>query len=622
LAHRTGGSTRTRSASKGCAVKFRWDSRGPLDRTVLDTVIAAIQQRLDLLAVLRERYGLIVEDAGERWRCVCPLRSTVPDFAGTCAEQDAAESSGEVPRNLWVSEGETTLVWRCHSCKRHGDVVDLIEHADDLPREGQAISLRAVRVAAQLAGVGYLMDQREPDQRDEPDDALARSEPRRAAPRLPAATVDFDRARTRNYLAATHWHEQLRTDAGAKARAELQRRGVTEQQIATYQIGYALPEWRDLAKRIPESHQRDASVLGLLGRNRHGSYYDRQRDRIVLPYCEPARGDRPPSITGFAGRDMSGDPKAPKWLNSTNVPGVWEKSSALFGLYQAQQRVQSTGLARVVVTEGGFDTLAYDRAELSATALVSTALSHAHCEVLVDTLGLDVLTIAFDGDATGRRDAIVAATTALTFDLPYAAVTLVDPGDGKDPDDLSASALVDQWHAPLSVVDFALIFGALATQTHRLALLAALTDEPAEQLRRAWSIDTSDVDKQRARGTTASPAQRLSRRLTEQPDLARSIARADIDDVFAAEPVLRRRLADLAFGETTDERALPRDVLRDWLALRLTQTRDQLATHNASDPFADAASHDAFRDWFTRGETLRVDIARMQKLLADESVSA
>lgn len=602
-------------------MKLRWDARGPLDRAVLDTVISAIQQRLDLLAVLRERYGLIVDDAGERWRCVCPLPSMVPDFSGTCAEQDASEASGEVPRNLWVSEGETTLVWRCHSCKRHGDVIDLIEHADDLPREGQAISLRAVRVCAGLAGVAYLMDGREPDQRDELDDALARIEPRPATKRSPAETVDFDRARLRNYLATTHWHEQLHTDVGAKARAELHRRGVTEQQIAAYQIGYAPTEWRlRLAAHIPESHQRDAHVLGLLGRNRHGNYYDRQRDRIVLPYCEPARGDRPPSITGFAGRDLSGDPKAPKWLNSNNVPGVWEKSSALFGLYQAQPRVQF--ISRIGLTEGGFDTLAFDRAELPAVALVSTSLSHAHCNVLVEVLGIDALTIAFDGDAAGRRDALVAATTALTFGLTYDTVTLIDPGDGKDPDDLSPAELVDRWYAPLSIVDFALRFAAHVTQAHRLALLAALPDESADALRCVWDIDTEAVTKHRGRGVSTSPAHQLARHLTDCPTLAQCIARADIDDVLTNEPALRRRLAALAFADETDERALPRDVLQVWLTSRLARTQTQLTEHSASDPFAAADSHDAFRDWFTRGESLRSELARMQKLLADEPVSA
>ena len=544
-------------------MNLRWDARGPLDRAVLDGVIAAVQQRLDLLAVLRERYGLDVEDAGGRWRCACPLPSLVPGFTGTCAEQDASESSGETPRNLWVSEGETTLVWRCHSCKRHGDVVDLIEHADNLPREGQAISLRAVRLAAQLAGVAYLLDGREPDDRDEVAIELVNSAPRSAAPRV-VASVDFDIARSLNFAAASHWHEQLFTDAAKAARRELARRNVTDDQARAYQLGYAPPGWRDLLGRIAVDQRHAAHLLGLLEQSpRHGNLYDRQRDRLVLPYCEPERAGRPATITGFVGRDLSGDPRAPKWLNSNNVPGVWEKSSAIFGLYQAQQRARALGCTRATLTEGGFDALAYDRAGIPAASLVSVALSPAHLAVLVEVLGMDALTLAFDGDAAGRREALVSATTALAA-LPYEAITLVDPGDAKDPDDLSSAQLVDAWSEPLSIVDFALAFGGLLSRTQQLALVAALPGEPAQRLRAEWTIDVADVDKQRARG-----------RANTNPS--------------------RTKLAEL---------------------------RAAIAAHDRSDPFADADTADAFREWFKRGEELRAELSRTQKSLAAAGESA
>lgn len=562
---------------------LRWDIRGPLDRAVLDTVITAIQQRLDLLAVLRERYGLDVEESGDRWRCACPLRSTVSDFAGTCAEQDASESSGEVPRNLWVSEGETTLVWRCHSCKRHGDVVDLIEHADDLPRGGQAISLRAVRIAAQLAGVAYLMDGREPGEQDEVAPELVQTAPRAVVRRAPAL-VNFDRARAINYAATSLWHELLWTDAGAEARRELARRKVTDAQARAYQLGYAPADWRALTKHLAPDLHVDACTLGLLERSaRHGNLYDIQRDRLMLPYCEPEREGRPAAITGFAGRDLSKDLRAPKWLNSKNVPGVWEKSSAVFGLYQAQQRVTSTGLRRVTITEGGFDAMAFDRAELPSVALVSTALSVGHLAVLVDVLGMAALTLALDGDTSGRREAIVAATTALMFGLPYERVTLIDPGDAKDPDDLTSAQLVDAWAEPLSIVDFALRFGELASRSQRLALVAVLSDDHAARLVKAWTLDASEVDRQRARG--------------------RPVSLPALDDAV-------------------DVSTLSPDVARQWLALRLQTQRAELAAHDRSDPFATAASHDAFKDWFMHGEELRADVARMQKLLADAMRSA
>lgn len=600
---------------------YNWNTRGPLTREVLDAVIAAVQERLDLLAVLRERYGQAVEEAGERWRCVCFLPSLVPGFAGSCAEQDASEHGGETPRNLWVSDGETTRVWRCHSCGRRGDVVDLIEHA--LPIEGQEQHrLRAVRLAAQLAGVAYLMDGRAPGPNDEPDDALTAVDVGTPAPRRPTATVDFDRARDLNYRAAKHWHETLHV-SGDKARAELRRRNVTEAQIAAYQIGYASPRYTHrLLNTLPEHLHRDAAVLGLIEKSkRDDGHYDRYRDRIVWPYCEPARDGRPPSITGFAGRDLSNHDKAPKWLNANNTPGVWEKSSALLGLYQAHARLtqhDQPSPKRGGITEGIYDTLAFDRVIVPAVALVSAALTLAHCAVLVDVLGLDALTIAFDGDAAGRRNAITAATTALAFGFPPDAVTLIDPGDGKDPDDLAPADLYDRWSAPLSIIDFALRFGEFAPATARIALLAALpSDHGHEDLRRAWQIDADAIANYRSRATPASPAQQLARQLAARPDLAQHIARTEAEDALASDPIARRRVASLTFGEATDEQALPSDLRRAWLTVRLQREQTQLAEHGRTNPFAGGDSADAFRAWFAQSKALQSQVSRTQNSLAE-----
>jgi hypothetical protein len=585
-----------------------WNAAGPLSRDALDETIRAVQDRLDLLAVLRERYGMQVDGAGIRWRTTCFLPSLVSDFAGSCAQQDAADS-GELPRNLWVEDGDTTRVWRCHSCKRRGDVIDLIEHADALPRNGQAISLRAVRAAAKLAGVTFIMDGRAPNDADEPD-ALVCTDATPPKPRPAAMVVAFDRARSINGAVSEHWRNQL--VQSTPARAELTRRNVTDEQIERYLIGYAPAEWRDLVGKLRASWREDATTLGLLGRNRLGNLYDRQRDRIVFPYCEPARDNRPPSITGFAGRVLTEDLKAPKWLNSTNVAGVWSKSSALLGLYQAQQR--ASDYSRVAITEGIYDSLAFDHIGKPAVALVSAALTAQHLAVIVDVLHAQHLTIAFDGDETGRREAITAATTALQFGFAYEDVTLIDPGDGKDPDDLAPAALIERWDVPLSIVEFALMFGHLVSSTHKLALLAALSTDAGDELCVAWNIDASAVDKQRARGDASTPIQRLAATLLRAPDLAQHLAAAEVTELFAADTLAARKLADLHFGESTDLAALPRDLRIEWLTCRAQQLAERIAVHDVSDPFA-FAPEDSFRAWFDHGEKMREDAKRLRECL-------
>lgn len=575
-----------------------WNDAGPLTRDALDDTIRAVQERLDLLAVLRERYGMQVDDAGDRWRTECFLPSLVSGFVGSCAEQDA--TTGERPRNLWISDGDTTRVWRCHSCKRHGDVIDLIEHADDLLRSGQAVSLRAVRAAAKLAGVTYLMDDRPQTEADEPDPLMCVEAPAFPRPKQHTAAVSFDRVRNINAAVVGHWRQQL--TLSDKARRELARRNVTDEQIERYLIGYAPDEWRDLVGKLSASWRDDAATLGLIGRNRLGNLYDRQRDRIMFPYCEPARDGRPAAVTGFAGRTLADDdPRAPKWLNSSNVNAVWSKSSALLGLYQAQERTRLLGHA--TITEGIYDTLAFDRIDKPATALVSAALTLQHCAVVVDVLGAKQLTIAFDGDDTGRREALAAATTALQAGFAYEDVTLIDPGNGNDPDDLAPSDLDDRWHTPLSIVEFALMFGSLASQTHKLTLLSTLNGH-GEQLLHAWGIDANAITKHQARGSAATPTSRLAAALLQAPEHAQHLAAIEADRLFATDTLAARKLVGLSFGEHTDLAALPIGLRCEWLACRAQHLTECIAAHDVSDPFA-FAPEDSFRAWFDHGEVLR-----------------
>ena len=596
---------------------FAWGD-GPLTREQLDLTIRSVQERLDLLAVLRTRYGVQMSEAGERWRGLCFLPSLVPGFKGSCAQQDAGRNK-ESPRNLWVSDGDFTRVWRCHSCKRRGDVIDLIEHADDLPREGQAISLRAVRVAAKLSGVAYLMDGRAPDERDEPSDiVLADAEKR--APRPPARVVDFDQARQLNVRAASYWAEVLNGPRGAAARDELARRGITDAQIGRFKIGYAAAEWRDLAPRIRPAHVADAVSLGLVGRNRHGDLYDRQRDRIIFPYCTPATGSRPAAITGFAGRKLVAEERAPKWLNSNNAPGVWEKSSALFGLYQAQARARELG--RCAVVEGAHDALAFDRVSAPAVALVSAAFTARHARVLSTVTSVSRITLAFDGDATGRAAVVPAATVLLAHGFAPAKIDVIDSNDGGDPDDLEPEELAARWAEPLSLVDFCLRHGELSSASQRVALLATLPPTQAGPLREEWGIDEDSITRQRRRNRKAStPAQHLAQALLSDPSHASALARAEVEAALAHDPLTLRKLSGLAFADATDASQLPPPVRAHWLACQVAHVSQQSAAHEAGDPFANGGGHEDFKAWMSTRESLRKQARNLRAELAKLNAS-
>jgi hypothetical protein len=602
-----------------------WLDDGPLTRDTLDTTVRAVQDTLDVVAVLRHRYGVQVEEAGERWRTECVLPSLVPGFAGTCAQQDATEHNGrETPRNLWVSEGETTRVWRCHSCRRHGDVIDLLEHVERLVRNpGQVVSLRAVRLAAKLAGVDYIMDGRKVEGDDEwspsasAGASLLRTDRQPRAPKAAAPTVEFSRARAINSLVCSRWQAHLKSQAGTAARKELKRRHVTDEQVERYRIGYAPAGWRDLSTTLPKGVQANAEVLGLLGRARQGSLYDRQRDRLIFPYCEPARGDRPAAITGFAGRTMSADPKTPKWMNSNNVAGVWEKGSALIGLYQASQRSRANP-GRAAVGEGMFEALAFDRIEAPCVGLVSAEFTEAYVAVLTDVLGATRVTIAFDGDSAGRRATVNAASVLFAAGFDLSEVDVIDCPDGNDPDELPPDELRLAWAEPMSLLAFGLKHASVVDDSSKFGLLSIAPSELADELRRAWKVSEAALAKFQRRTSTADhgPITDLIASLLRAPEACRAISRTEVAELLHSQPALQRRAALLEFAETeTEPQALPPEQRRAWVLARRAFLAAAERTHDFADPFADGGTADAFRAWFQRGEELRAQVKALGQWL-------
>lgn len=582
---------------------------GPIERDALVKTIALVQSKLDVCAVLRHRYGCELEETDERWKTRCFLPSTVESFDGSCSQQDAASERGEQPANLWVSEGDTTRVWRCFSCNRRGDVIDLLEAADDLKRTpGQVVGLSAIRAAAKLAGVSYVLDGRAPRDCDEASELVALGSTRRVVVK-PPPSMSFKRARAINARALKSWHRSLQLGPGFGAREELKKRGVTKEQAKRYLLGYAPAEWRELVEQLPAHARDEAELLGLIGKSRQGDYYDRYRDRLIFPYCEPARDGRPEAVTGFAGRSLSDDPRAPKWFNSRNVAGVWRKGAALFGLAQAKALLARTKSKRAAVGEGAWETLAFDRIDVACPSLVCAPMSIDHAHLYADVLGVEELTIAVDGDAAGYKGGCESLISSLRYGFPVDALSFIDPGEGSDPGKLGETAsglaqLSDMWRKPLSVPDYLELRGEHATATQRRKLLAALPTKLAAHFADAWGVafDASEVEDE-----DKTPASRFVEALKVAPKLAELLAEDEVKEALAEDKLALGMLRgeSLRFGDETRAEELPREVRRAWLELRVGQLGRALKEHEGSDPFAVGGDHAGFQRWFARGEELR-----------------
>jgi len=141
---------------------------------------------------------------------------------------------------------------------------------------------------------------------------------------------------------------------------------------------------------------------GLAQRSSRGTVIDTFRDRIMFPIH-----DVDGHVAGFIGRDLSGAPAAPKYLN-TRQSALFEKGSLLYGLHEGRTLNQSPG--QPVVVEGPLDVLAIaaGNTDLLPVAACGTAFTISHAHLVAHAAPEHRVVVAMDGDTAGRS----AATTA------------------------------------------------------------------------------------------------------------------------------------------------------------------------------------------------------------------
>jgi DNA primase len=218
---------------------------------------------------------------------------------------------------------------------------------------------------------------------------------------------------------------------GAKARAEVARRGFEPEIVDGFGIG-AAPAANDalvagvrqnIANGVANFPPFEAFVQAGVIRPGRGGHVDLLRDRLVFPI----RDDMGRAIA-FGGRKLDPD-QEPKYLNSPESP-VFHKSKALYGIDRAKRTIIETKTA--IVTEGYTDVIACHRGGFTnAVATLGTALTREHARVLRRLS--DNVVLLFDGDEAGLK----AADRALEvfFAEPVDIKVCVLP-DGLDPDDL------------------------------------------------------------------------------------------------------------------------------------------------------------------------------------------
>ena len=240
-------------------------------------------------------------------------------------------------------------------------------------------------------------------------------------------------------LAVRFYEHQLWEGAGkVKALPYLRQRGLADETIRKFRLGYAPDGWRYF-RDFAESKGYTVSELETVGMiiakaetadgvpASLGKAYDRFRDRIMFPITDIL--GRP---IGFSARVApGGDESQAKYINTPESP-LYHKSRALYGLSWAKQAMKQAGYT--VVVEGNVDVIALSQAGIENVVAVSgTALTSEQLDIM-KRYGKEVH-LFFDMDGAGQKAARKSTELALEKELNVKLIALTH---GKDAADMGA----------------------------------------------------------------------------------------------------------------------------------------------------------------------------------------
>jgi DNA primase len=224
------------------------------------------------------------------------------------------------------------------------------------------------------------------------------------------------------------WQQALANEAsGQIAREYLAGRGVSEEAINIFRLGYAPELWDDTVNWArSKGHDLDlVEKAGLIIHNEERrSYYDRFRGRLIFPIC-----DEQGRVIGFSGRILTGDEKTAKYVNSPETP-IFTKSKVFFGLDKSRRELLDAGFA--IICEGQLDLIACFMAGVrNIVAPQGTAFTADHARILKRYVNEVVL--CFDSDEAGQNATVRAVDSLLAAEIAVRVAVMPAP---HDPDSL------------------------------------------------------------------------------------------------------------------------------------------------------------------------------------------
>lgn len=318
------------------------------------------------------------------------LKRSGSSYVGLCPFHNEKTPSFSVSR--------IKQMYYCFGCHRGGNVITFVEEYNNMG------FLEAVGYLAERAGIRL------------PEKEISAAERKSMNERTELLEV--------NRLAGTYYYCSLRSSAGKSGMDYLISRGLSEETMKAFALGFAAKTPSDGLYRYLKSKDISDDLIrrsGLMNIDpKRGTMYDKFWNRVIFPILDPSN-----KIIGFGGRVM-GDAK-PKYLNSPETK-IFDKSRNLYALNLARRSREDY----LVLCEGYMDVISMHQAGFTnAVASLGTSLTPGHCALL--SCYTKKVVLSYDSDNAG----VLAAMRAIPM-LRNAGITpkvlRLDPY--KDPDEL------------------------------------------------------------------------------------------------------------------------------------------------------------------------------------------
>ncbi|MGL1862315.1 MAG: DNA primase [Pseudodesulfovibrio sp.] len=339
------------------------------------SAVEAVKARISIVDVIRRYVDL--KPVSGRFMCACPFHQ-------------------ETKPSMSVNDDEGFFY--CFGCQASGDVFDFYSRINGLDFR-ETLEQLAAEVGIELGNV--------------PHDP-------HAAERKARKQMLLDMHNEAN----AYFQRNLSMAAGDIAKQYLLKRGMTQEIIEKFGLGYSPEDWHGLNNHIKSKGRTSEQGVeaGLLSQNDKGNIYDRFRARLIFPIQ-----DITGRVIAFGGRIITDG--EPKYLNSSDTP-IYKKGDHLYGLSLARSTMTRT--KRAILTEGYMDVISLHQfGYTDSCGVLGTALTPDQVKRLAGFCSR--VDLVFDGDGAGHKAALKSSRMIL---LQGVACRVVLMPDGEDVDSL------------------------------------------------------------------------------------------------------------------------------------------------------------------------------------------